>query len=151
MSIQKTAELFGLFAPNTIRCAITVSIEAGEKEVGRGEGKIGWIDDDRRFHYEAAPTLREALGWAIATDGGRDHLIEYFDLDRAARDILDAIRTNGVGRETFFGAYFEVLKKIFVCGRTSRFADGYCGHVHTLWHVATRELGKEHEGYSFMH
>lgn len=110
---------------------------------------IGRIDSDGDFDYEAAPNLRTALGWKIATDGGRERLIEFFDLDRAARSLLDTIRANGTEREAFFGPYFDALKRVFVYERTSRFADGYCGAADPLWRAATRELGQEHEGYPF--
>lgn len=110
---------------------------------------IGHIDSDGDFDYEAAPDFRIALGWKIATDGGRVHLIEFFNLDQATASLLDTIRRNGFDKDAFFGPYFETLKRVFVYERTSRFGDGYCGAATTLWHVATRQLGEEHPGYSF--
>lgn len=114
------------------------------------DGKvIGLIDSDGDFDYEAAPDLRTALGWKIATDGGRVCLIGSFDLDQATTWLLDTIRANGIEKEAFFGTYFATLKRVFIYRRTSRFADGRFGAATTLWHVATRALGKEHPGYPF--
>lgn len=110
---------------------------------------IGRVDSDGDFNYTAAPDLKTAIGWKVATDGGRTMLIEGFDLDSAARMLLETIRLNGTYKEAFFGPYFNALKKIFVYEKTSRFSDGYCGAASTLWRVATRELGQEHEGYDF--
>jgi hypothetical protein len=110
---------------------------------------IGHIDSDGDFDYEAAPDLRTALGWKIATDGGRERLIESFNLEQEAASLLDTIRTCGVSEEAFFGGYFDTLKRVFVYKHTSRFGDGYCGAATTLWRVATRELGEEHAGYPF--
>jgi hypothetical protein len=114
------------------------------------EGKfIGWIDSDGDFDYKAAPDLRTALGWKIATDGGREYLIDYFDLDQATKSILETIRSNGKSKKAFFGPFFEAIQRVFVSEWTSRFGDGYCGAAPTIWRVATRELGEEHRGYTF--
>jgi hypothetical protein len=125
-----------------------VSLYIAIEQNGRA---VGNIDCDGRFHFVAAPNLRTALGWSLATDGGRERLIEFFDLDQAANALLSVIRANGVERVVFFGPYFETLAHIFVSGRTSRFGDGCNGPASTLWRVATRELGEEHFGYSFYH
>lgn len=111
--------------------------------------RIGHIDSDGDFDYEQAPDLRTALGWKVATDGGRSALIEAFDLNRATDSILETVRISGTGQNAFFNPFFGTLKSVFVYGRTSRFADGYCGAATTLWRVATRVLGNEHPGYSF--
>lgn len=111
--------------------------------------EIGYITSDGVFNYEKAPDLRTALGWRIATDGGRTYIIGFFHLDQATRSLLDTVRVNGTKKEVFFGPYFEALKSVFIYERTTRFGDGYCGAATTLWHVATRELGEEHPGYSF--
>lgn len=114
------------------------------------DGKeIGYVDSDGRFRYKAAPDFRSALGWQIATDGGRVSLIENFNLDEASEMVLSTIRVNGVEQNAFFDPYFAALSRVFVAGHTSRFGDGYCGAAITLWRVATRQLGEEHRGYSF--
>lgn len=117
--------------------------------VEKDGASIGVIDCDGDFDYESAPDLRTALGWKIATDGGRTSLIEFFDLNKAASSIIDTVNNDGVSEKAFFGAYFQTLKRAFVYGRTSRFSDGYCGAATTLWRVATRVLGNEHPGYDF--
>lgn len=111
--------------------------------------KIGRIDSDGDFNFEAAPDLRTALGWKVVTDGGRVRQIEFFNLEQATGALLDTIRTSGIEKEAFFGPYFEMLQRVFVYEQTSRFGDGYCGAATTLWRVATRELGQEHPGHSF--
>lgn len=111
---------------------------------------VGHVDSDGRFNYEKAPNLRTALGWQIATDGGRVRLIEFFHLEQAATLLLDTIHDNGTSKNAFFGSYFAALSKVFVYKSTSRFGDGHCGAAMTLWHVATRELGEEHPGYTFV-
>lgn len=113
--------------------------------------RIGYVDSDGRFNYEAAPNLRTALGWKIATDGGRERSLQFFDLEKAAREILATIRENGTGEQAFFGPYFEVLKRVFVYEQTTRFGNGYCGAATIIWQAATRDLGQAHEGYAFMH
>ncbi len=111
--------------------------------------RIGSVDSDGRFDYTAAPDFRTALGWQIATDGGRVRIVESFNLDEASILLLYAIRDAGTSREAFFGPYFKELQRVFKSGHTSRFGDGYCGAATNLWQVATRELGEEHPGYSF--
>jgi hypothetical protein len=115
--------------------------------VEKDEERIGYVDSDGIFRFESAPDTRTALGWLVATDGGRVRVIEFFDLDKATDSIVATIREHGTGRDAFFGPYFDSLKK--VCGRASRFGDGHCGAATTLWRVATRELGDEHKGYAF--
>lgn len=110
---------------------------------------IGRIDCDGDFNYTEAPNLRTALAWKIATDGGRGHIIEGFDLDAATQKIFTTIEANGTTKDGFFDAFFPCIKSIFVCDHTSRFGDGYCGAIMVLWRNATRELGCEHSGYSF--
>lgn len=124
----------------------TVSLRVYLEEDGR---RIGHIDSDGDFDYEAAPDLRTALGWKIATDGGRTALIKDFDLDQATKSILDTVRSRGTSKDAFYRSFFEVVKEVFVYKHTSRFGDGYCGAVTVLWHAATRELGEEHPGYPF--
>ncbi len=110
---------------------------------------IGKVDSDGGFDYEAAPDFRTALGWKIATDGGQVQIIESFDLDQAARSILEIVQSKGTSKDAFFGPFFEMVKQVFVCRRTSRFGDGYCIAATMIWHVATRQLGEEHPGYPF--
>lgn len=125
--------------------AVTIVVEQNGKVIGR-------VDSDGDFDYEAAPDLRTALGWKIASNGGRVRIVEFFNLDQAAVALLDTIRTHGVGKEAFFGSYFETLKRVFVDGHTSRFGEDTCSSAATtLWHVATRELGEEHRGYSYVY
>lgn len=114
------------------------------------DGKVlGKVDCDGDFDYSAAPDLRTALGWKVATDGGRVRIIESFDLDGATK-MLTEIISSDQSEEVFFGAYFQALKKIFISEHTSRFGDGYCGAATLLWRVAIRQLfGKEHPGYNF--
>lgn len=112
---------------------------------------IGRVDDDGIFHYEVAPDLRTALGWYVATDGGRVRLLD-FNPDEEAKRLLETIRFNGTERQAFFGPYFAALQQFLVYDLTSQFSDAYCSAAATLWRVATRELlGKEHPGYAFMH
>ncbi len=114
------------------------------------EGRaIGFVDSDGGFHHEAAPDLRTALAWKVATDGGRERLVTGFNPDQAAEDILAIIATGEPSEAKFFGSYSAALKKIFVYEESSRFSDGHCSAMTTLWHVATRELGCEHAGYGF--
>lgn len=115
-----------------------------------GDKEIGTIGTDGQFTYSSAPDLRTALGWCIATDGGRERIIDFFDLDKAAQSILELIREEGVSEDTFFGPYFKLLQTIFKYEQTSRFGDGYCGVASDLWRVATRQLGNEHGGYDFV-
>jgi hypothetical protein len=111
--------------------------------------RIGRVGSDGDFDYEAAPDLRTALGWKLATDGGRVGLVRI-DLDAETEAILDVVKTNGTDEEVFFGKFEAVVKGVFEYENGSRFADGYCGAQTILWQVATRQLGDEHEGYPFM-
>lgn len=114
-------------------------------EVEQNGQVIGYIDSDGRFHYEAASDLRTALGWWIATDGGRVCVIKFLNLDQAAAALLDTIRHNG--EEVFYGPYFAELRTLFSSRTTSRFGDSYCSAATILWQVATRELfGEKHNG-----
>lgn len=117
--------------------------------VDNGTKLIGYITSDGHFDYFDAPNLRTALAWKIASDGGRVRLIDFFDLDRAAASILDVIRSS-TDKDTFFGTYFDSLKRVFKYEQTTRFGDGYCGAAAVLWQVGTREVyGETHDGYSF--
>lgn len=118
-------------------------------QIRRDGVPIGRVDCDGRFRFEAAPVLRTALGWVIATDGGRGRLVDFSNLDQAALALLYTITNGDTERTTFFGSFSEVLKRVIVYERTSRFSDGYCGALTVLWQVATRELGQKHEGFSF--
>lgn len=133
-------ECFGVFSWDVAGGMLVYSSEGG---------CIGRIDSDGDFDFDEAPDLRTALGWKIATDGGRGGLEKEFDLTAAAQNILATIRSHGTSNEAFFGPYFGVLGSILVAGHTSRFGDGHCGAAIPLWRVATRELGMPHEGYSF--
>lgn len=141
MKFHEIAQRLGIDI-GTIKFAVYVKRE--DKEIGR-------IDSDGRFMYRSAPDLRTALGWSIATDGGRERIIDFFDLDKASQSILALIHEEGVSEKTFFGHYFKLLQTIFKYEQTSRFADGYCGAADDLWHVATRQLGNEHSGYNFVY
>jgi len=112
--------------------------------------RIGCVSSNH-FYYEAAPDLRTALGWSIATEYGREHLIEEsFDLDEAKQVILNTININGTGEKVFRGEYFQALKKrVVVYEHTSSYSDGYLGFATMFWRLATRELGEEHPGYPF--
>ncbi len=95
------------------------------------------------IHFNAAPDLRTALGWLIANYGERYYGIEFFDLDKATQMILDTIRSNGTDQDAFFEPYFEAVKRVF-----GHNGPTCCIVAQTLWKIATRELGEEHEGYS---
>lgn len=112
--------------------------------------QIGVIDSDGDFNYTAAPSLREALAWKLATDGGRVRMLKgLLDIEHSTQSILHCIRTRGTSSQVFFDVFGSLLREIFDHKTGSRFGDGHYGARTTLWQVATRELGCEHEGYRF--
>lgn len=111
--------------------------------------RLGAVDCDGRFNYDGAESLRSALAWLFATDAGRVRLLAV-DLEAATRAVLETVRTNGTGKEAFFGAFFSVLREIVVHPTTSRFGDGHLGVATAIWMAATREaFGVAHEGYPY--
>jgi cold shock CspA family protein len=57
-------------------------------KVFRFNTEIGHIDSKGRFHFFAAPSLREALGWVVATSTGRHKAVNGFDIDGAAKGLM---------------------------------------------------------------
>lgn len=124
-------------------------------QVEKDGQRIGYIDSDRQFNFTAAPTLRECLGWAVATDFGQVQLLK-FDLTAETRSLEQTISAGPFDEpsmldEYFFeGAFDEQVQKTVEYHRSSRFADGYCGVKNLFWQVGTRTLlGKEHPGFEF--
>ena len=118
-------------------------------KIFRDGAEIGFIDSDGDFDC-AVGTLRQAIGYKLATDGGRERLV-LVDLEAATKRVLDVVRNHGTSSENFFGPYQKVVQEVFAYNNGSRFADGYCGAMTVVWRAATRELGTLHEGYSFMY
>ncbi|MFA5186266.1 MAG: hypothetical protein WC551_07305 [Patescibacteria group bacterium] len=105
--------------------------------VQRDGKRIGRFDIDLSLD---GVDLRTAMGWAVAT---QIELVEFFDLDRAVSALLEVVRDNGTSREAFFGPYFGTRSRI------PQLKD-FSGAAIMLWKAATRELGKEHDGYDFL-
>ncbi len=115
---------------------------------------IGKIDSDGVFQYTAAPDLALCLGWAIATDIGRNKVIEDVSLQNLTSSTQDRITgavSNAMSQDYFFGDWMNFLEKdLMVYDRTTRFGDGYCGVANLFWEVGLRTLfGIEHSGYDF--
>lgn len=119
------------------------------------DGKeIGRVDSDSQFHYTAAPDLRTALGWAMATDGGRGRSLK-FDLEVVTRDLVtDVIKTlhpYAISQRYFFEGWHPAMNKAFKAVGGSRYSDAL-SFSNLLWRILTREyLGEEHPGYGFSH
>lgn len=112
--------------------------------------RIGYVDSDNRFRYTQAPNLRSALGWALATDGGR---VRAVALSRPLDELCDELKLvmRHTSKRTYFDLYHPRLAGIFDYENGSRFGDGYCGVSPVLWSLGTRENGLEHPGYPFMY
>ena len=101
--------------------------------------RIGYIDRYCVFYYETTPDFKTALGWIIATDGGHVRLIEDFNLDQVAQELLFEIKKNIGIKWLLYG----VLKRFFLCGKTSCFDSIHTDTVNVLWQVAQRQLAQE--------
>jgi len=114
-------------------------------EVFQDGARIGTVDSDHRFHYSAAPDLRTALGWVIATDLGHVKALG-FGLDSAVKGLETVIRKAPVDGDEkamfnfYFGAFKTQLTHTIVYKRTSRFADGYMGSLNLLWRIGTKAV-----------
>lgn len=143
--------------------AAKLKVKSGTRDylvvyVEKGGERIGTIDSDQILRLDNA-SLAITLGWFVATDGGRTYLVnlpvemggDYSrrKVDLAAEQIKELVRSLGTGEETFFGPYFQFLKRLFLDGNTARYGDSYLGAANHLWRTATRELGNEHPGYQF--
>lgn len=119
-------------------------------EIRFGGVEIGHVDSDGDFHYCGAPTLREALAWKLATDGGQWRELNI-DLDAWSGALLDLIAANGTGERFFKEEYQQLLKLIFVPEKTGRTGDSPYSAKTVLWRVATRQLGTPHDGYRVLY
>lgn len=114
--------------------------------------KIGWIADGT-FRFTAAPDLRTAVGWAFATDAGRQYVLDY-DLDTEVGLLISAFRMapplddEEAVKKFFYDFKNDYWKQI---DRMVKMGSQYCSSsavAHLIWHVATRTLrSKEHPGY----
>lgn len=112
---------------------------------------LGHIDSDGDFNYFGATDIRTALGWKVATDGGRVRIVDGFDLDTVSKWLLQDV-SGDISEDNFRNGYFaKTVKEAFVADKTSRFGDGYCGAKVVLWYVATRQVGTPHDGYQIMY
>lgn len=118
---------------------------AGWVQVLQDGQSIGVIDSDKRFHYSAAPDLRTALGWALATDLGQTKVLSPV-LDSATKGIETVIRKAPVDGDEkavlsyYTGTFNTQVQRTFVYQKTSRFADGHFGPRDTLWKVGTKAI-----------
>ena len=107
--------------------------------------KIGVVDSDNSFHYSAAPDLRTALGWNVATDLGHMKVLG-FGLDSAVKGLETVIRKAPVDGDEkailnfYLGAFKTQLSHTIVYQRTSRFSDGYMGPLGLLWRIGTKTI-----------
>jgi len=112
------------------------------------DGKtIGGLNCDGVFHACDMST-RDTLGYLVATDGGRERLLEGIDLDAAAKALRQAAERTD--EQTFFGWFAGTVRWFVNRDRgTARFCDSDYGARTPLWQAATRENGTPHEGYPF--
>lgn len=136
-----------------LRGSIELDKEANEHAAFRirvliEDSEIGFIDSDGRFHYSAARTLCVALGWAVATDLGRDKVLDY---DLAAHV---AALSNAIGYRPDAGRFDEFSRAFAIAmakDTGSRFGDGRLGFLNLLWRIGTHTLqGQEQESIPFM-
>lgn len=111
--------------------------------------RIGYVSSDGYFEYESAPNLRTTLAWRLATDGGRERLVDI-NLDLETKRLLRAVEENGLDEDTFFGPFLKAVGSAVEYKNGSRFGDGDHAALTILWQAATRELGSEHAGYPFL-
>lgn len=114
-------------------------------EVFQDGKRIGKVDSDHRFHYTAAPDLRTALGWILATDLGHVKVLGV-GLDSATKGLETVIRKAPVDGDEkavlnfYLGAFKTQLSHTIVYERTSRFGDGYMGPLGLLWRIGTKAI-----------
>lgn len=113
-----------------------------------GDQRVGVITCNGRVQLDVG-TLKEVLGYCIATDGGHYRLLGGIPLDTHVAQIQAVIKAEGTCRHSFFEYFMPLLTKIYRNQCESMFGDGYCGVAWCLWKAATRELGQEHPGYEF--
>lgn len=108
-----------------------------------GDAKIGFITDNC-FHYIAAPTLREYVGWIWASGMGRSKAITA-DLDAAVEEIAGLVHRSG-GRIAY-EPWSHLLSRIYVRGETV--PCEHFGYINGTLAVATRTLlGNELPGFN---
>lgn len=115
--------------------------------------KVGYVDSGGVLHLEVG-TLREALGWSVASDI-LDDLPDDYDLDAEVVRLTNAIKKfDGVLSTLQYDEWSKVwmgaLRKAKAYKYGSRYADGYCGCANFLWKVGVKEVLKaEHPGFMF--
>jgi hypothetical protein len=121
--------------------------------------RIGYIDSDCRFLFEAAPDLRTCVGWAVATDVGHSERSPldpfHYDLDQAVERITSLLGTSplpeGSLKEFFFRTFQPMVSEIMAWNKGSRYGGGYCTWGPLYWEVGTRLLwGKSHPGFPIL-
>jgi hypothetical protein len=117
---------------------------------------LGYIDSDSRFNFLAAPNLRLCVGWAVASDLGRNKVVEY-NLDLQIKklncffSLINKI-TNEERLKQCFGYFVSLLEiETMKYGIASRFSDAFCSYSNLFWKVGTRKNGKEHSGFPISH
>lgn len=114
--------------------------------VFRDGERIGFVDSDHRFHYNAAPDLRTALGWIVATDLGHVKVLHGFHLDGEVKQLEAVIRnapTDGNEKAVlnfYLGAFKNQMARAIKYERTSRFGDGYMGALGLIWGIGTTAI-----------
>lgn len=125
-----------------------------------GEERIGYINSDGQFNFTAAPDLRVCVGWAVASDYGREKVLDYdlsFEVNKLEYAIKMASPVDGTHEEDlkklfFEGAWKRAIVEVMQYKKGSRFCNGYCGVTTMFWEVATRTIrGREHPAFPFFY
>lgn len=109
-------------------------------KVFSGDTEIGYIDFYRHFYYVAAPDLRTAVAWVVATKLGREGVLYDYDLDAEVNALVDLVTAqpfeddDPVGAHLFRGPFTQQCLKT-IRGRTCA-----CGYRRLFWRVLTRTV-----------
>lgn len=126
-----------------------------------GGEQVGYVDSDGQFNFTAAPNLRVCVGWAVATDWGRQNLLDGYNLDYEVNKLEYAVRE----APPLDGSADDLLRHYFLNGvwnfavleamayeKGSRFGNGHCAVKTLYWMVATRTIRERlHAGFPFIY
>lgn len=113
-----------------------------------GADRVGVITCGGRVQLNRG-SLREVLGYCIATDGGSEWSVKDVPLDGYVQRLLHVVRSEGTCKHAFFDHFMGMLPEIYRNKFETHYGDGYCGISWCVWKAVTRELGQEHPGYEF--
>lgn len=116
--------------------------EANRGVYRKGNSLYLGLIDKQQFYFYAAPDLRSALGWLLATSAVRQELLHCVELDQEVQSIETLLRNAPQGderlvREFYFGPFEEQVTRSLNPGKAARMWTSNKDALLLLWCVGT--------------